>query len=194
MRVSELEQVAERAIGEPAAVAAKWWADTLRDLLAELPDQPPPGPASTDIDMVDLIGANFKADASQLTTDKIDKYEHELALRIQTMLDSGEETATSIGHALTTEQGPSDVHKFALKAADLPPSITILPWHTAMSVHPKNGTVIAGSDGGWRQLHPPPVGEPSRAPVRPPGSLDARREGIRTTASAESLSGPEGAS
>lgn len=129
------ERTDSAQLGREAIVAARWWADKLRDEFV-LDHGAPQDPLETA-----LMGVVQKRMREQVTAARVDAFETALAPKIQAMLDRGAssyETAMLLG----VDYGPSLTLGEALEEAGLPDRTGILPFKTCMWVQP--GSVKVG--------------------------------------------------
>lgn len=135
--------------GREARTAAKWWADKIRDgfALKDGAEHYAGGLSERSAGLTDILQRKL---ADHITPEKVDRYEQELAERIQTEIVDAyadpSRTMTSYFAALElgVDYGPSQIHEEALKAADLPGGMGILPMKTTMWVEPGHVSVGDG--------------------------------------------------
>jgi hypothetical protein len=160
--MSDTDAAAE--LGIEARIAARWWADKIRDGFA-LRDgaEPYAGTlAERSGGLSDVLQCKL---AEHITPEKVDRYERELAQRVQAeIVDAYGDPARTMTRyfaalALSVDYGPSRMHQEALAAAGLPDGMGMLPLKTTMWVEPGRVSVGDGYAAEPREL---PLGEVKR--------------------------------
>lgn len=141
----------QSSFGREARTAARWWADKIRDgfALRDGAESYAGGLSERSGGLTDILQRKL---ADHVTPEKVERYEHELAERIQgEIVDAYADpsrTMTTYFAALElgVDYGPSQMHADALEAAGLPSGMGMLPMKTTMWVEP--GRVSVGD--GYR--------------------------------------------
>lgn len=118
-----------------ARTAARWWADKLRDDFTLDNGDPEQHPI-----VGGMLALARAKNREGLTVAKIDAFERALIARVQVMLDEGHRLGFGVDYHPDPELGD------ALSDAEIPVSMTALPWKTVMWVRP--GSVRVGDGYG----------------------------------------------
>jgi hypothetical protein len=140
--------MSEQAISKEAQVGAKWWADKLRSGF-----EPDNGPAHEEGTVANIKQNSSSPFVSELfsrekderacTPEKIDAFEKALVKGIEELLD---ECRSPYGSTFGVDYHPEPILAKALADADIPETMTTLPWKTHMRVLP--GSVRVGDGRG----------------------------------------------